>query len=68
MKTNIIIDKDHSHISYKEAVDWTIKNCSYNDVRKRLRSRAVAWTLLHRINELETKLTLLESSNGISGI
>lgn len=61
MKTNITNEKDHSNLTYNEAVDWTIKNCQYADVRKRLRSRAVAWQLLLRINNLETQLAQLEN-------
>lgn len=61
MKTNITNEKDYSNISIEEAINWTLNNCQYNDVRKRLRSRAVAWKLLLRINALETKLAQLEN-------
>ena len=60
MKTNIFINKDFSKTTLDEAIDWTLKNCSMNDVRKRLRSRAVAWVLLKQINNLQTELQQLK--------
>lgn len=45
--------KDHSDITIHEAVDWIVKNCSFNDVRKRLRGRSAAWIVLNKMLELE---------------
>lgn len=42
-------EKDYSSITLEEAILWTIKNCSHNDVCKRLRSRAVARRLLQEL-------------------
>lgn len=45
--------KDHSDLSIHEAIDWIVKNCSMNDVRKRMRGRSAAWIVLNKMLELE---------------
>ena len=58
-----MMPKDHKNITILEALDWTEKNCMFDDVRKRMRSRAVAYRLYEalkkavgRIQELEQEL------------
>ena len=47
-----MVTKDHSQITLVEAVEWTMQNCNFKDVRRRLKSRAVAHTLLTALHEL----------------
>ena len=60
--------KDYSNITVEEALEWTRTHCSMNNVRTRMKSRAVAWVLLATIVEavdyieyLETKLMELQN-------
>jgi hypothetical protein len=41
----------------EEAMDWVAKNCMFADVRKRMRSRAVAYILGMCIVSLSEELT-----------
>ena len=60
-------EKDFSQTTLEESISWTEKNCRFADVRKRIKSRSVAWMLLKHlkeaiiyINQLEIKIKELE--------
>ena len=38
-------EKDYRSITIDEAMAWVDEYCFYEDVRKRLKSRAVAWRI-----------------------
>lgn len=60
-------DKDYRDITINEAMQWIDKQCQYEDVRKRLMSRAVAYKVgtylliaMNKIAELEAELRELK--------
>jgi len=60
-------NKDYRNMGITEAVQWTRKNCMFEDVRMRIASRQVAYVLLNElanagryIQELEAKLKLAQ--------
>lgn len=64
MKTK---EKDHRNMPLTEVIDWVNKNCTMDDVRKRLKSRSVAYILachlkeaVKYISELEERIKELE--------
>lgn len=44
--------KDFSSMGLIEAIEWTVKNTKFNDVRKRMASRQAAFQLLKALEEL----------------
>jgi hypothetical protein len=55
-------------ITIDEAMEWVDKNCFHEDVRKRLKSRAVAWRIgthlliaINYVADLEKRIVELES-------
>jgi hypothetical protein len=61
-------EKDYRSITIGEAMDWVAKNCVHDDVRKRLKSRAVAWRIgthlliaINYVADLEKRITELEA-------
>jgi len=55
------VEADHRNITIHEAVAWTDKNCTLDDVRKRLRSRSVAFILLKHLRESVIYINTLEN-------
>ena len=53
-------DKDYRDISLQEVVDWVSKNCLMEDVRKRLKSRSVAYILACHLKEAVSYIAVLE--------
>lgn len=63
-------DKDHRDITINEAMQWIDKQCHHEDVRKRLKSRAVAYKVgtylliaMSKIAELEAELKILKGED-----
>lgn len=64
-------DKDYRNMTFQEAVEWVQKNVlPYDDVRKRVRSRQVAYLLYNAVADaskyahfLEQKIKELENAN-----
>ena len=61
-------EKDHRSITIDEAMAWVDKNCFHEDVRKRLKSRAVAWRIgthlliaINYVADLEKRIVELEA-------
>ena len=61
-------EKDYRSITIDEAMAWVDKNCFYEDARKQLKSRAVAWRIgthlliaINYVADLEKRITELEA-------
>jgi hypothetical protein len=61
-------EKDYRSITIDEAMDWVDKNCGHDDVRKQLKSRAVAWRIgthlliaINYVADLEKRVVELEA-------
>ena len=61
-------EKDYRSITIDEAMAWVDEYCFYEDVRKRLKSRAVAWRIgthlliaINYVADLEKRITELEA-------
>jgi hypothetical protein len=61
-------EKDYRSITINEATDWVDKNCVHDEVRKRLKSRAVAWRIgthlliaINYVADLEKRIVELEA-------
>lgn len=51
-------------MNLQEALLWIEKNCMYNDVRKRLKSRAVGYTMYTEFhNLLKLNKNIIEENN-----
>lgn len=55
------MEKDFRKMTLDQAVTWTMQTCKFDDVRKRIRSKAVAWILLKHITELAEYTKSLEA-------
>ena len=53
-------NKCFKHMTMKEAIAWTEKNCSFADVRNRLASRQVAYMFHESLKQGATYVTTLE--------
>lgn len=56
-------NKDYRNITLEDAVQWTVKNCMMDDVRKRLMSRAVAYVLAAQLKYASELIVDLVAEN-----
>lgn len=54
--------QNFSQMTQKEAIDWIEKNCSFADVRNRMRSRAASWIVLNMLKEAVAYIAKLEET------
>ena len=52
--------KDYSDITLEEAITWTQTNCKYEDVRKKIKSRAVVSIMYSALLEAVRYIIVLE--------
>lgn len=45
-------EKDYRTMTFEQATIWVTDNCRFEDVRKRIRSRQVAWLLYTALQKL----------------
>lgn len=54
------MSKDYRTLTLEETVQWVHDNCSFDDVRKRLKSRSVAYILAYKLSEAVEYIQHLE--------